>query len=152
MKYDVLLIERPANAVWKPKTPPTLFQTVPYPEYAMAHYAQDKKKLAALNEKCDTFIVGSDQIWNNDLYHAFSEWTDLNWLDNSHRKIAYATSFGRDEVLESNRDRLVRKHFFERFDAISVREDTAVPLMKEQYGIESTHVLDPVFLCKKRKI
>ena len=151
MGYDVLLIERPANAVWKPKNPPTLFQKVPYPEYAMARYAQDKGKLFAFNEKCDAFIVGSDQIWNNDLYHAFGEWADLNWVDNSHRKIAYATSFGRDEVLESNRDRVVRKHFFERFDAISVREDTAVPLMKKQYGVESTQVLDPVFLCEKEK-
>lgn len=151
MGYDVLLIERPANAAWQPKNPPTLFKKNPYPEYAMAHYAQDKGKLSAFNEKCDTFIVGSDQIWNNDLYHAFSEWADLNWVDNSHRKVAYATSFGHDEVMESNRDRLVRKHFFERFDAISVREDTAVTLMKEQYGVESTQVLDPVFLCNKEK-
>lgn len=149
--YDVLLIERPKNAIWKPKASPTLFKNIPYPKYAMAHYVQDKSQLYSFNEICDTFIVGSDQLWHNELYHAFSEWSDLNWVDNSHRKIAYATSFGRDEVLESNRDRVVRKHFFERFDAISVREDTAVPLMKKQYGIESTQVLDPVFLCTKEK-
>lgn len=151
MGYTVLLIERPATSVWPPKMPPTLFHNIPYPKYAMAPYAQDKGKLNDFNEQCDTFIVGSDQIWNNDLYHAFNEWADLSWVDGSHRKIAYATSFGRDEVIESNRDRLVRKHFFERFDAISVREDTAVSLMKKQYSVESTHVLDPVFLCKKEK-
>ena len=151
MGYDVLLIERPENAIWEPKVPPTLFNKIPYPKYAMAPYVQDRSQLYSFNEMCDTFIVGSDQLWHNELYHAFSEWTDLNWVDNSHRKIAYATSFGRDEVLESNRDRVVRKYFFERFDAISVREDTAVPLMKQQYGVESTQVLDPVFLCNKEK-
>lgn len=151
MGYDVLLIERPATAPWKPKKPPTLFKNIPYPEYVMDHYAQDKAQLFSFNETCDTFIVGSDQIWYNDLYHAFGEWADLNWVDDSHKKIAYAASFGREEVLESKRDRVARRYFFNRLDAISVREDTAVSIMKEQYDIESTHVLDPVFLCKQEK-
>ena len=34
-----------------------------------------------------------------------------------------------------------------KFDAISVREKSGVDICKNEFGVEATHVLDPVFLC-----
>ena len=57
---DVLMVERPENSIWMPKTPPTLFMELPYPAYAIEPYARDKSEMYKLNERCDMFIVGSD--------------------------------------------------------------------------------------------
>lgn len=35
--------------------------------------------------------------------------------------------------------------YFKRFDAISVREESAVGIMKRVFGVDATRVLDPVF-------
>ena len=70
---DVLMVERPENSIWTPKTPPTLFMELPYPKYAIEPYAREKSEMYKLNERCDMFVVGSDQIWNNILYYQFGE-------------------------------------------------------------------------------
>ena len=150
LEKDVLLIERPDSSEWRPKKPPTLFLELPYPTYAVAQYATDKSGLYRFNENCDTFILGSDQIWNNYLYRSFGEFADFKWVNNNKRKIAYATSFGADYITGTEEDRLMLKEGLERFDAISVREKSAVKLLKDSFGVEGFWVLDPVFLCDKR--
>lgn len=148
---DVLMIERPKNSVWIPKSPPTLFMELPYPSYAIEPYAHDRSDMYTLNNRCETFVLGSDQIWNNTLYHLFGEFADLHWVNNDRKKIAYATSFGIDYVYGSDADRYQMAYWLQQFDAISVREETGVHLLREQYGVEGTWVLDPVFLCDKNK-
>lgn len=148
---EVLLIERPDSSEWRPKKSPTLFLEPPYPTYALAQYAKDKSELYLFNDNCDIFILGSDQIWNNYLYHAFGEFADFKWVNNDKRKIAYATSFGADYLTGTDEDRLMLKEGLERFDAISVREKSAVKLLNDSFGVEGTWVLDPVFLCDKEK-
>ena len=96
--------------------------------------------------RCEAFIVGSDQVWRP----AFN-WGRLNnmfldFVSDSVRKIAYAASFGVSEweytVEETNRCRTLAK----RFDAISVREDTAVTLCREYLDLKAEWVLDPTLL------
>ena len=98
---------------------------------------------------CKAFIVGSDQVWRpafnlGRLYNMF-----LDFVSDSVRKIAYAASFGVSEweytVEETNRCRTLAK----RFDAISVREDTAVTLCREYLDIKAEWVLDPTLLLDK---
>ena len=149
LHYDVLLIERPRYAVWPPKDPPTLFRRLPYRSYEWEPYVQTKAELSALNEKCDAFILGSDQLWNNYLLHVFGEWADLSWVHNNHLKISYATSFGSDMLDGSRQDKEKLGHFLSQFDAISVREKSGERLLKQEFGIDGTQVLDPVFLCDK---
>lgn len=43
-------------------------------------------------------------------------------------------------------------YWLQQFDAISVREETGVHLLREQYGVEGTWVLDPVFFVIKINI
>ncbi len=95
----------------------------------------------------DVFIVGSDQVWRppyfGNIEDAFLKFAQ-KW---NVRRIAYAASFGTDnleytyEQLESC-SRLLKK-----FDAVSVREKSAVDLCDEWLDREdAAHVADPVML------
>ena len=42
------------------------------------------------------------------------------------------------------------KHLLERFDGISVRESSAVDLMRDTFGIVPERVLDPVFAVDQK--
>lgn len=148
--YDVLLIERPIESPWKPKTPPTCFMELPYPKYAIEPYT-DKITMKQLNYRVDKFLVGSDQNWNNHLYNLFGKFIDLDWVYDNKTKIAYAASFGADYIWGSEYDRAKMSLFMKKFDAFSVREKSGVKLAKSEFGIDAVHVLDPVFLCPKEK-
>lgn len=95
----------------------------------------------------DAFVVGSDQVWrpsyNHHIKNAFLGFAE-NWKNV--KRIAYAASFGVDnwEFTEEQTDEC--KKLIQKFDFVSVREDSAVNLCKEQLGIIATHVLDPTML------
>ncbi|MFU2362202.1 MAG: polysaccharide pyruvyl transferase family protein [Clostridiales bacterium] len=95
----------------------------------------------------DAFIVGSDQVWrpsyNQHLEQAFLNFTE-NWKNV--KRIAYAASFGVDNWEFTKKQTEECKRLVQKFDFVSVREDTAVNLCKEHLGIEATHVLDPTLL------
>ena len=98
----------------------------------------------------DAFVVGSDQVWRycyNCLmmqshlmpYLGFAQGWDVG-------RYAYAASFGVDEWdYPPKYDEVCRK-LAGQFNAISVREDTAVTLCKKQLGVEAVHLLDPTML------
>lgn len=50
--------------------------------------------LSKLNDVCDTFVVGSDQLWNYGLSRPYKQMYFLGFADDSKKKIAYGTSFG----------------------------------------------------------
>lgn len=95
----------------------------------------------------DAFVVGSDQVWrpsyNQHLEQAFLNFTE-NWKNV--KRIAYAVSFGVDNWDLTKKQTEECKRLVQKFDFVSVREDTAVNLCKEHLGIEATHVLDPTLL------
>lgn len=148
--YDVLLIERPSNASWPPKEPPTCFMNLPYPKYAIEPY-KDKISMKQLNYRCEKFLVGSDQCFNNHLYYLFGEFITLDWIHDNKLKIAYAASFGNDRINGNDYDRAKLSLFMKKFDAFSVREKSAITLAKKEFDIDATHVLDPVFLCPREE-
>lgn len=100
------------------------------------------------NYHCETFLVGSDQLWNwysnRDVgsYHYF-----LDFADAQHKKIAYSTSFGHEYVYYPENMRLTVGYLLSRFDAISVREDSAVEVCRRDFGVDAAKTVDPVFLC-----
>ncbi len=106
-------------------------------------------KMYEFNNFCDSFMLGSDQMWvgvNTDLvgYTFF-----LDFVDKNKKKLAFSTSFGHgdfyapDEVIQTAGD------FLKRFDAISVREKSGVKVCKDRFGIQAEHILDPVFFCDR---
>lgn len=100
------------------------------------------------NALCDTFVVGSDQLWNYDCNRYFGYgYFFLDFVNNTKKKIAYATSFGRDSENYPDGQKLRAGYYLSKFDAISVREKSGVDICRDSFDVEATHVLDPVFLC-----
>ena len=98
------------------------------------------------NEKCSAYIVGSDQCWRpiyspniTDYYFDFCSEDDTT-------KIAYAASFGTAEWEYSHYLTDKVKSLIKNFDAVSVREDSAVKLCRDYLDTEATWVLDPTML------
>lgn len=105
-----------------------------------------------LNDHCDTFIVGSDQVWNYGISKHSGKKFYLDFADDSKRKIAYATSFGHGIDFAPDDERKVISGLMKRFDAISMREDDGVRICRDVYGVDSTQVLDPVFMVDPEKV
>ncbi len=104
----------------------------------------------------DAIIVGSDQIWRNvffrptwgeqeDIADAFLAFTQ-GW---NIRRIAYAPSFGLDDLSEYSPEQIEAcGRALRRFDAVSVREQSGVRLCKESFGVDAQWVLDPTMLLQ----
>ena len=93
----------------------------------------------------NTFIVGSDQVWNPDWYiEAFY----LCFAGKNVRKISYGASISQDELNEE--EKLIYKRNLPKFDYVSIREEGGVTLLKPLYDGEITHVVDPVLLLDKK--
>ena len=104
-----------------------------------------RKDLQLLDNHVDTFIAGSDQIWNYRI-----SFSGLMYIPFSKkRKISFCTSLGSkdDHVAESNIP-FVRSEL-EKYNAISVREDFSAKTLKRKYGINSEILLEPVFDIEK---
>lgn len=98
----------------------------------------------------DAIIVGSDQVWRP-YYSPCQPNYFLDFLDGRKdiKKLSYAASFGSDawtfdEALTEQCGALLHQ-----FDAVSVREESAIGLCKEHFGVEALHVLDPTMLLEK---
>lgn len=147
MGYSVLMIERPLDAPEPPHKTPWLFEKNPYPDYALAKKYATLAEMKFLNKQCKVFVTGSDQMFNNNLYNAYAKIPVQNFVQSDHWKIAYAASFGHDRIWGKASDRAEESFFMHRFDRFSVREDTAVNLCKNLFGVNATWVLDPVFIA-----
>ncbi len=90
----------------------------------------------------DAVIAGSDQIWN--IEQVFSPIQFLQFVRDPIRRVSYAPSFG-VEAITDRHDETLRK-VLERFDHISVREDSGRRKIKNLIGVDVPVVLDPVFL------
>lgn len=97
----------------------------------------------------DAIIVGSDQIWRPKYFpgieHAYLDFTD-GW---NIKRIAYAASFGTDEWEYTSKQTETSSSLLKLFDAVSVREESAVALCLNHLGVEAKHVLDPTMLLSK---
>lgn len=97
-------------------------------------------------QQFDCFIVGSDQVWREEYSPCITDYF-LGFLpdDCKAKKIAYAASFGVSvDPIESNLDECTK--LVCRFEAISVREESGVKLMKEIFDLDARLVLDPTLL------
>lgn len=116
------------------------------------HYKKDLEYLN--NSDFDVLIVGSDQVWRR-LFMADS-WIDLYYLsflkDEKKKRIAYSASLGVDN--KEYTAELIAKcgNLFSLFDAVSVREDSGLALIKEyrwKCKGECVQTLDPAMLLNK---
>lgn len=101
----------------------------------------------------DTLIVGSDQVWRPIYNRSFGTSIGNAFLDFATewkvRRIAYAASFGTDEWEFTEKQTQLCKQLAQKFDAISVREESGINLCWNHLGVQAVHVLDPTLLLKR---
>lgn len=102
----------------------------------------------------EAIIVGSDQVWRPkyfkkqfgntaaDAYLKFAE----NW---NIKRVAYAPSFGVDEWGYTPEETQECAQLIQRFDAVSVREQSAIKLCKEHFNTDAVCLCDPTMLLSK---
>ena len=103
----------------------------------------------------DAVVVGSDQVWRPKYFI----WSYECGVDNAYlsflqgrkiKRMAYAASFGTSEWEYSAEETIRCSSLIKLFDAVSVREDSAIHLCKEKLGREDVcRMPDPVFLLSQ---
>lgn len=118
---------------------------VGYQYTEQVHYS----KLPELNAQVNTFLLGSDQLWNP-LIGRVNDDLFLNFASPDKRRVAYATSFGNRNNSKFKPD-FIAKHRpnLQQFTAISVREKYAINTAQEVFNVDATQTVDPVFLLNR---
>ena len=110
-------------------------------------YTTEQLAAAVDSLHLDAIIVGSDQVWRPDYSPCISNYF-LDFLpENSKiRRISYAASFGGDDwtFLPERTEQCAS--LLQKFDAVSVREKSAIKLCKEHFGVDAVQTLDPTLL------
>lgn len=92
----------------------------------------------------DLYIAGSDQIWNTFFPNGHDPAFYLDFVNRGAQKISYAASFATDRIYQ-NAESFVAKQI-QNFDAVSVRETSALLLLQKLGCNDGIVVADPVFL------
>lgn len=98
----------------------------------------------------DAYVVGSDQSWRPGYSPSIRNYF-LDFIEKGKnvKRITYAVSFGVSHWEFSEKDTVACAFLAKKFDAISVREDSGVGLVKDFLGTESIHLVDPTMLLTK---
>lgn len=100
--------------------------------------------LRSENIDADVLFTGSDQVWRFSGNPEFIPARFLDFGSEKSRRCSYAASIESLSYTEDQKD-AVRK-YLERFDNISLREESAREYISQITGKEAQRVLDPVFL------
>ena len=101
-------------------------------------------------EDFDALIVGSDQIWRPKYFFSAIENAYLVFAKEWNiKRIAYAASFGTEEWEYTEEQTRNCSTLLKKFNAVSVRESSAVKLCNEKFKVEALHILDPTMLLEK---
>lgn len=102
---------------------------------------ESEKDLVEVFNSFDLLVSGSDQIWNPNWYHRFY-YADYEGVV-THR-ISYAPSMGVKKILDEVEREIKRS--VSKFDVVSVRETSAVPLLEPYSKYKPVVVVDPTLL------
>lgn len=96
--------------------------------------------------EADVYISGSDQVWNpTNIHDDFF----LCYADDRKKKISYAASMGHERIPQSVETKFA--DYIARYDSISVREDSMIPIIRRYTDKKIHQHIDPVFLMTKEE-
>lgn len=109
------------------------------------------KKIGLEKLHVEALIVGSDQVWRSAYVSVEKYLFDFS-KNITIKRISYAASFGRNDLCEYSQ-KLIRKtsYLAKKMNAISVREDSGINLVKEKWGVVAKQHVDPTLLLKKEQ-
>lgn len=112
------------------------------------HVMWDYKPSVVRRYRLDAIVVGSDQVWRYNFNRFHYEQMYLKFAAKTHlkKRVAYAASFGNDnwECPPERTPGCV--DLVKLFDAVSVREESAIKLCRDNLGVDAVRVLDPTLL------
>lgn len=147
--YSVTMIDRPG---FKPDAP--IFHSHGR-RFAKEHYEAITpvfgfREMRELNAYADTFVMGSDQVWNYGISRPYQGGMFFHFVDDDKRRLSYGASFGHPGFFAPEEEIAVTRGYLEKFDGISVREEDAVEVINNTFGLKAVRVLDPVFIIDKK--
>lgn len=147
MGYSFAMIKNPLGANVDPNT----LRRSHVLRFAAEHYPITPlyrlDEMGKHNEMFDKFLLGSDQMWNYNLSRPYRQSYFLDFADDDKRKLAYATSFGRETYNGPQEEIPETRKNLARFNAISVRDAFSKDILRDTFGADSSVVMDPAFLC-----
>lgn len=103
----------------------------------------------AENGQYSEYVVGSDQCWRP-CYNSFLTSMFLDFVKGQNvKRLSYAASFGTDKWEFTPQQTAICSPLAQKFDLVTVREDSGVKLCKDHLGVNAVHVLDPTMLLTK---
>lgn len=94
------------------------------------------------DDVADVYVAGSDQVWNAGWNRGVIPAFYLSFAPEGKPRFAYASSFGRGRIDAGEVE--ATRAYIERFDAISVREESGVGILRDQYGYNRVErIVDP---------
>lgn len=116
-------------------------------------HIRTNKQLANFHfsNKFDAYVVGSDQVWRPCYSPCITNYFfDFISPNEKVKRVAYAASFGVDEWEFTEKETIICGDLLRLFNAVSVRENTAIALCSNNWGREDViQVLDPTMLLEK---
>ncbi|MBR5334856.1 MAG: polysaccharide pyruvyl transferase family protein [Bacteroidaceae bacterium] len=128
-------------------------------DYFTRKYIKSSGKLPSLDDvrgyvetgNFDAFVAGSDQVWRP-CYNSSIERPFLAFAQGLPvKRISYAASFGVDFWEYTPEQTAVAVELIKSFDAVSVREESAIALCREHLQCNARLALDPTMLLDKEK-
>lgn len=96
----------------------------------------------------DTYIVGSDQVWNPNNGTNIAPYF-LTFAPENANKVSFASSFGVSSLNEKYYDQY--RKWLKNLDYVGTREIDGVNIIKNITGKNATHVVDPTLLLSKKE-
>ena len=118
------------------------FQNFVKKNFIVSRRYDSKQQLTEASKQYSAVVVGSDQLWLPSNIEA--DYYTLNWVPDDVPKIAFSTSFGTSFLPKKQQG--MAKQFLNRFQAISVREETGKKMIQEYAGLDVPVVCDPTLL------
>lgn len=103
---------------------------------------------ADITDKYDSFICGSDQIWNPELTKGFDPVYFLHFVAEPRKKIAFAPSVALKKLNEFQIAEITE--YMSSFAALSIREQEAIDILQPYCEQDIVKCCDPVFLPEKQ--
>lgn len=101
-------------------------------------------------EKYDVYVVGSDQVWRKKYVRVKSYFLDFLKEDDKKCRIAYAASYGTDNLDEWNDDDIETcRNLIQKFKVVSVREKEGKDITERYFNTQAEQVLDPTLLMTR---
>lgn len=98
-------------------------------------------------ERYTDVVVGSDQLWLP--VNVVADYYTLNFVPDGINKVAYATSFGISSIPTRYRDLYTK--FLSRLNHVSVREENAACMLRDEFGLDVRSICDPTLLLIKEE-